>query len=130
MTKTKRIVIAHLGTDDHWKEVARLASALRDAGMEVIYLGNQAPEGIVESAIQEDADVVGLSSFSGSHVDLASKVVKLLQKRKSGDIAVVLGGTVSPDHTVALKAAGILEVFDPEMPLAQIVTFITNIKHN
>jgi methylmalonyl-CoA mutase, C-terminal domain len=130
MTKTKRIVIAHIGYEDHWKEVAGLARALRDAGMEVIYLGNQFPEGVAQSALQEDADVVGLSSFSGNHMDLAPDVVKRLRAKGAGDIAVVLGGTIPPDDITALKSAGILEIFDPEMPLEEIVTFITNIEHD
>jgi methylmalonyl-CoA mutase C-terminal domain/subunit len=129
MVRTKRIVIAHIGQEDRWKEVAGLARALRDEGMEVIYLGNQFPEGIAQSALQEDADVVGLSSFSGEHLEIAPDVVKRLQAKGAGDIPIVLGGTIPPDDIAELKSAGILEVFgDPETPLAKIVAFITTIK--
>jgi methylmalonyl-CoA mutase C-terminal domain/subunit len=85
------------------------------------------PEGIVRSAIQEDADVVGLSSLSGNHMVLAPEVVRLLRERGAGDIKVVLGGTVPPDHIAPLKEAGIVEIFRPGTSLAKIVAYIKNI---
>ena len=129
MVKSKRIVLARLGMDAHWRGSIVVARALRDAGMEVIYLGNQLPEAIVQSAIQEDADVIGLSSLSGNHMDLAPEVVKLLRAKGAGDIAVVLGGTVPPDDIALLKEAGIAEVFGPGTSLEKIVSFIDGIKH-
>jgi methylmalonyl-CoA mutase C-terminal domain/subunit len=128
MTKSKRIVMARLGMDAHWRGSIIVARALRDAGMEIIYLGNQLPEGIVQSAIQEDADVIGLSSLSGNHMILAPEVVKLLRARGAGDITVVLGGTVPPDEVAPLKEAGIAEVFGPGTPLEKIISFIAGIE--
>ena len=127
MAKSKRIVMARLGMDAHWRGSIIVARALRDAGMEVIYLGSQLPEGIVQSAIQEDADVIGLSSLSGNHRVLAPEVVRLLRARGAGDITVVLGGTVSPDDVAPLKEAGIAEVFGPGTPPETITRFIAGI---
>jgi methylmalonyl-CoA mutase C-terminal domain/subunit len=129
MVKNKRIVLARLGMDAHWRGSIVVARALRDAGMEVIYLGNQLPENIVQSAIQEDADVIGLSSLSGNHMDLAPEVVRLLRAKGAGDIAVVLGGTVPPDDIAPLKEAGVLEIFGPGTSLEKIVSFIAQIEH-
>ena len=128
MVGSKRIVMARLGMDAHWRGSIIVARALRDAGMEVIYLGNQLPEAIVQTVIQEDADVVGLSSLSGNHMILAPEVVKLLRARGSEDITVVLGGTVPPDEVPLLKAAGIAEVFGPGTPLEKIISFIAGIE--
>jgi methylmalonyl-CoA mutase C-terminal domain/subunit len=128
MTKSKRIVMARLGMDAHWRGSIIVARALRDAGMEVIYLGNQLPEGIVQSAIQEDADVIGLSSLSGNHMILAPEVVKLLRAKGAGDITVVLGGTVPPDEIAPLKEAGIAQIFGPGTPLEKIIGFIAGVE--
>jgi len=128
MAGSKRIVMARLGMDAHWRGSIIVARALRDAGMEVIYLGNQLPEGIVQSAIQEDADVIGLSSLSGNHMILAPEVVKLLRARGAGDVAVVLGGTVPPDEVAPLKKAGIAEIFGPGTPLGKIIGFIAGVE--
>lgn len=124
MKRCKRIVIARLGSEAQGKGIITVARALRDAGMEVIYLGNQPPEGIVMSALQEDADVVGLSCLSDSYKTLAPEVVKRLRAKDAGDIPVVLGGTVPPEDIAALKAAGVAEVFGPGTPLERIVAFI------
>ncbi len=129
MKRSKRIVMARLGLDAHWRGSITVARALRDAGMEVIYLGNQLPEAIVQSAIQEDADVVGLSSLSGNHMELATEVVRLLREKGAGDITVVLGGTVPPDDIDPLKKAGIVEIFGPGTSLEKIVAFISGIEH-
>jgi len=80
-----------------------ITRALRDAGMEVIYLGDQLPESIVQSAIQEDADVIGLSSLSGNHMVLASSVIKLLREKGAGDIPVIIGGKVPTGDVASLK---------------------------
>ena len=105
--KRIRVLIARLGLDSHWRGSIMVARALRDAGMEVIYLGNQMPAEIVEAAIQEDADVVGLSTLSGNHMMLAPEVVQKLNENGAEDKVVILGGTIPPDDVPKLKAAGI-----------------------
>ena len=97
MSRKTRILIARLGLDAHWRGSIVVARALRDAGMEVIYLGNQNPETIAKSAMEEDVDVVGLSTLSGNHMILAPEVVRLLREKGAGDMTVVLGGTIPPD---------------------------------
>ena len=107
MSRKTRILIARLGLDAHWRGSIVVARALRDAGMEVIYLGNQNPETIAKSALEEDVDVVGLSTLSGNHMILAPEVVRLLREKGAGDMTVVLGGTIPPDDIPKLKAEGI-----------------------
>jgi methylmalonyl-CoA mutase C-terminal domain/subunit len=124
MKKTIRIVLARLGMDAHWRGSVMVARALRDAGMEVIYLGNQMPENIVETALQEDADVVGLSTLSGNHLLLAPEVTRLLRERGAGDKTVVLGGAIPSRDVPGLKQHGIDEVFGPGTPLKKIVGFL------
>ena len=124
MKKRIRIIIARLGMDAHWRGSVMVARALRDAGMEVIYLGNQLPEEIVEAAIQEDADVVGLSTLSGNHLILAPEVVKQLKAKGANEKVVILGGTIPPDDIPKLKGAGIGEVFGPGTPIENIIRFI------
>jgi len=125
MKKSIRVMIARLGMDAHWRGSIVVARALRDAGMEVIYVGNQLPENIVETAIQEDVDIVGLSTLSGNHKVLAPQVVDLLRARGVDDMAVVLGGTVPPNEVPLLKEAGIREVFGPGTPLKKIIQSIS-----
>jgi len=125
MKKSIRVVIARLGMDAHWRGSIVVARALRDAGMEVIYLGNQMPESIVETAIQEDADVLGLSTLSGNHMILVPEVVKILRQKGMEETVVVLGGTVPPDDIPKLKEAGIAEVFGPGTPLKKIIEFVS-----
>jgi len=124
MSNKIRVVIARLGLDAHWRGSIWVAQALRDAGMEVIYIGNQMPEVIAETALQEDADVVGLSSLSGNHMILAPKVVEILKQRGGGDILVILGGTVPPKDVKALKEMGIAEVFGPGSSIERIISYI------
>ena len=102
-----------------------VAHALRDAGMEVIYIGNQMPKEIVETAIQEDVDIIGLSSLSGNHMILAPEVVKRLREKGTQEIPVVLGGTVPPDDIPILKEAGISGIFGPGSSLKEIIQFIS-----
>ncbi len=102
-----------------------VARGLRDAGMEVIYTGiHQTPEDIVEAAVQEDVDVVGLSILSGAHMTLFPRVVGLLRKRGLNDVMVIGGGIIPPEDVPELKKAGIAEVFGPGTPLKTIVEFI------
>ncbi|MBW2048401.1 MAG: cobalamin B12-binding domain-containing protein [Deltaproteobacteria bacterium] len=125
MKKKIRIVIARLGMDAHWRGSIVVARALRDAGMEVIYVGNQLPETIAETAVQEDADLVGLSTLSGNHMVLAPEVVRALRKRGMEGVSVILGGTIPPDHIPMLKKAGIAEVFGSGTPLKKIIDFVS-----
>ena len=120
-----RVLLARLGLDAHWRGSIVVAHALRDAGMEVIYIGNQMPKEIVETAIQEDVDIIGLSSLSGNHMILAPEVVKRLREKGTQEIPVVLGGTVPPDDIPILKEAGIAGIFGPGSSLKEIIQFIS-----
>ena len=121
MKRSIRVLIARLGMDAHWRGSIVVARALRDAGMEVVYVGNQMPEGIVETAIQEDADIIGLSTLSGNHMVLAPEVMALLKERGIEDTAVVLGGTIAPNEMSELKKTGIKAVFGPGTPIKDII---------
>jgi methylmalonyl-CoA mutase C-terminal domain/subunit len=119
-----RIVIAKAGLDGHDRGAKVIARALRDAGMEVIYTGLfQTPEQIVRTAIQEDADGIGLSILSGAHMTLFPLVVEQLRDQ-DGDIVFFGGGTIPPDDADALKKAGVREIFTPGAPLAEIIDFV------
>jgi methylmalonyl-CoA mutase C-terminal domain/subunit len=119
-----KVLLAKLGLDIHWRGVVSISRMLRDAGMEVIYLGNQFPEGIVAAALQESPDVVGLSTLCGNHLSLGPKVVQLLKERNMEDVLVIMGGVIPPDDREELKRRGIAEVFGPDTPVKQIVQFI------
>jgi methylmalonyl-CoA mutase, C-terminal domain len=125
MSKRIRILMARLGMDAHWRGSIIVARALRDAGMEVIYVGNQMPLNIVKMAVQEDVDFIGLSSLSGNHLELAPRVVTLLKEQSLGHIKVIFGGTIAPDEVAILKQTGIAEVFGPGTPLKKIVEYIS-----
>lgn len=120
-----RVVIAKPGLDGHDRGAKVIARALRDAGMEVIYTGlRQTPEQIVAAALQEDADVIGLSILSGAHNHIAPRLMELLRERQMDDVLVVLGGII-PDVDIApLKAMGIRGVFLPGTPMQEIIDFI------
>ena len=125
--KKKRVLLSKLGLDGHDRGIMVVASALKDAGMEVIYLGlHNSVEQIVQSAIQEDVDVIGLSSLADAHIVLAPRVVKSL-KKAGKDAKVILGGFIQPEDTPLLKQAGIAEVFETGSKLADIVKFIENL---
>jgi len=121
--KTK-VLIAKLGLDSHWRGAVTVARALRDAGMEVVFVGNQFPESIAAAAAQEDVDVVGLSSLAGNHLILAPRVVELLHDYGLNDVLVVLGGTIPQSDIPELKKAGIQGIFPPGTPLKDITDFI------
>jgi methylmalonyl-CoA mutase C-terminal domain/subunit len=125
-TKKKiRVVVAKPGLDGHDRGAKIIARALRDAGMEVIYTGlHQTPEQIVETALQEDADAIGLSILSGAHMTLVPKVIRLLNEQDAGDILVCVGGTIPSDDIPPLKELGVAEVFTPGAPTNAIVDFI------
>jgi methylmalonyl-CoA mutase cobalamin-binding domain/chain len=119
------VVIAKPGLDGHDRGAKIIARALRDAGMEVIYTGlHQTPEQIVETAIQEDADAVGVSILSGAHMTLVPRIVEGLRANGADDVLVVVGGTVPQDDADELKAAGVAEVFGPGATMGEIVDFL------
>jgi methylmalonyl-CoA mutase C-terminal domain/subunit len=114
MAEKHRVIVAKPGLDGHDRGAKIVARALRDAGFEVIYTGlHQTPEQIVETAIQEDADAVGLSIHSGAHMTLFPRVVRLLRDRGAGDILVFGGGIIPPDDIARLEAEGIEKIFTP-----------------
>jgi methylmalonyl-CoA mutase C-terminal domain/subunit len=120
-----RVVIAKPGLDGHDRGAKIIARALRDAGMEVIYTGlHQTPEQIVETAIQEDADAVGVSILSGAHMTLVPRIVEGLKQHGADDVLVVVGGTIPHDDAEELKAQGVAEVFGPGATTAEIVDFL------
>ena len=119
------MVIAKPGLDGHDRGAKIIARALRDAGMEVIYTGlHQTPEQIVETAIQEDADAVGISILSGAHMTLVPRILELLRGNGAEDVLVVLGGTIPADDADELKRLGVAEVFTPGAPTSEIVDFL------
>lgn len=120
-----RVLIAKPGLDGHDRGARVVARGLRDAGMEVIYTGiRQTPERIAQAALQEDVDVVGLSSLSGAHGHLFARVVESLRQRGLNRVVVVGGGVIPREDIAALQAAGVQAVFTPGTPLADIVAFI------
>jgi methylmalonyl-CoA mutase C-terminal domain/subunit len=124
--KKIRVVIAKPGLDGHDRGAKIIARALRDAGMEVIYTGlHQTPEQIVETAIQEDADAVGISILSGAHMTLVPRILELLREQGAEDVVVVVGGTIPGEDVAELKQQGVAEVFTPGAPTTAIVDFLT-----
>lgn len=120
-----RIVVAKPGLDGHDRGAKVVARALRDAGMEVIYTGlHQTPEQIVEAAIQEDADAVGLSVLSGAHMTLFAKVLELLRAREAEDIVVFGGGIIPEADLIELEAMGVAKVFTPGAATTEIVSWV------
>ena len=120
MARKIRVVIAKPGLDGHDRGAKIIARALRDAGMEVIYTGlHQTPEQIVETAIQEDADAVGISILSGAHMTLVPRILDGLRENGAEDVLVVVGGTIPPEDADELKEQGVAEVFTPGAPTAR-----------
>ena len=120
-----RVVVAKPGLDGHDRGAKIIARTLRDAGMEVIYTGlHQTPEQIVETALQEDADAIGISILSGAHMTLVPRILDLLAARDASDVLVVVGGTIPGDDIVELKRLGVAEVYTPGAPTAEIVEFL------
>ncbi len=125
MASTHRIIVAKPGLDGHDRGAKIVARALRDAGFEVVYTGlHQTPEQIVETAIQEDADAVGLSLHSGAHMTLFPKVVRLLREAGADDIVVFGGGVIPADDIPALQAEGVEAIFTPGATSAEIVDWL------
>ena len=120
-----RVVVAKPGLDGHDRGAKIIARALRDAGMEVIYTGlHQTPEQIVETTVQEDADVIGLSILSGAHMTLVPRILELLRDEGIDDVDVILGGTIPARDVAELRAAGVAEIFTPGAPTSAIVDFL------
>jgi methylmalonyl-CoA mutase, C-terminal domain len=120
-----RVLVAKPGLDGHDRGAKVIARALRDAGMEVIYTGlRQTPEMIVNAAIQEDVDCVGLSILSGAHNAIVPRVTAMLREQGAGDILIVLGGTIPEQDIVGLKESGVSAVFGPGTSLEAVVSFI------
>jgi methylmalonyl-CoA mutase C-terminal domain/subunit len=125
VAKKIRVVIAKPGLDGHDRGAKIIARALRDAGMEVIYTGlHQTPEQIVETAIQEDADAVGISILSGAHMTLVPRILEGLRENGLDEVLVVVGGTIPKADAAALKEQGVAEIFTPGAPMADIVDFL------
>ncbi len=127
MERKIRVIVAKPGLDGHDRGAKVIARALRDAGMEVIYTGlRQTPEQIVAAAIQEDADVIGMSILSGAHNHLFPRVTELLAEKGVDDVLVFGGGVIPEDDIPFLKSKGIAEVFGPGTPTTVIVDYIKN----
>ena len=120
-----RVVVAKPGLDGHDRGAKVVARALRDAGMEVIYTGlHQTPEQIVETAIQEDADLIGLSVLSGAHMTLFRKLIALLHERDAGDIVVFGGGIIPEEDIPLLEEIGVAKVFTPGAATTEITDWV------
>ena len=120
-----RVLVAKPGLDGHDRGAKIVARALRDAGMEVIYTGlRQTPEMIVNAALQEDVQVIGLSILSGAHNAIVPRVMQLLRERDMSDVRVIVGGIVPDEDAAALKRQGVAAVFQPGVSLDAIVAFI------
>ncbi len=120
-----RVLVAKPGLDGHDRGAKVIARALRDAGMEVIYTGlRQTPEMIVNAALEEDVQVIGLSILSGAHNAIVPRVMELLREREMDDVLVVVGGIVPDDDAAELKKLGVAEVFQPGASLEKIIQFI------
>ena len=122
-----RVIVAKPGLDGHDRGAKVVARALRDAGIEVIYTGlHQTPAQIVDAAIQEDADFVGLSILSGAHLTLFAEVMDLLRQRGADDIIVFGGGIIPDDDIAELEGLGVARIFTPGTPTQQIVEWVTD----
>ena len=121
--KKNRVLVGKPGLDGHDRGAKFIAQALRDAGFEVVYTGiRRSPEEIAAAAIQEDVDAVGLSSLSGAHMRLFPAVVEALSNAGAPEIPVLGGGVIPDDDIVALKEAGIVEIFTPGTPIEKIIS--------
>ena len=125
MARKIRVLVAKAGLDGHDRGAKVVASAMRDGGFEVIYTGlHQTPEQIVETAIQEDADAVGISILSGAHMTLVPRILDGLRENGAEDVLVVLGGTIPAEDADELKEKGVAAVFTPGAPTSEIVDFL------
>lgn len=132
MAKKIRVLLAKPGLDGHDRGIKVIAAALRDAGMEVIYTGlRQTPETIVNAAIEEDVDGIGVSILSGAHMTLFPAILAQLKERGVDDIALFGGGIIPNEDKDALEKAGVRRVFTPGAPIEEIIDFVrTSVKRN
>jgi len=125
MPQPIRVLVAKPGLDGHDRGAKVIARALRDAGMEVIYTGlRQTPEMIVNAAVQEDVQVIGLSILSGAHNAIVPEVLRLLREKEMGDVKVIVGGIVPDRDAAALQQQGVAAVFQPGASLDSVIAFI------
>jgi methylmalonyl-CoA mutase, C-terminal domain len=122
-----RVLVAKPGLDGHDRGAKIIARAFRDAGFEVIYTGlRQTPEQIVNAALQEDVDVIGLSILSGAHMTICPRILELMKKERLDDVLLLLGGIIPDEDVVRLKAMGVSEVFQPGTSTEDIVSYVVN----
>jgi methylmalonyl-CoA mutase C-terminal domain/subunit len=119
-----RVLMAKPGVDGHWRGIITVTKALRDAGMEVVYLGNQTPEEIARVAVEEDVSVVGLSVLAAGHIRLVTETVQALDEHNVDDALLVVGGIIPKVDIPLLKKKGVHEVFGPGTPMETIVDYI------
>jgi methylmalonyl-CoA mutase C-terminal domain/subunit len=123
--KKIKVLISKVGFDGHDRGAKVIATVLRDAGMEVIYLGkHQTPESIVSVAVQEDVDVIGISYLAGQHLNYTPQIVKIMKRNKLGDVLLIAGGVIPREDIPKLKEMGIAEVFPPGTLTSQIVNYM------
>ncbi len=124
-TRPIRVLIGKVGLDGHDRGARVIATALKDAGMEVIYTGlRQTPESVVNIALQEDVDVIGISILSGAHMTVLPRILKLMKEKGMDDVLLLAGGIIPDDDARALEEMGVDRIFQPGAPLQQIVDFI------
>lgn len=120
--KKLKVITAKIGLDDHYRGIVSVTEALREAGMEVVYLGTgQRVDGVVSTVIQEDADVVGLGFLCGGHLQVIRRVMERLRDKNLGHVRVVVGGVIPDDDVPKLRSLGVSEVFLPGTPMKAIV---------
>ncbi|MGH7325933.1 MAG: cobalamin B12-binding domain-containing protein [Candidatus Rokuibacteriota bacterium] len=122
-----KALVAILGLDSHWRGSVMVARILRDAGLEIVYLGNQFPEQLVAQALQEDPDLIAVSSLSGSHRTLVPELMRLLVAR-GVDAPVLVGGAIPPQDIPVLRQAGVAQVFPPGRPLDDLTAFVRGLE--
>ncbi|QKQ99603.1 cobalamin B12-binding domain-containing protein [Metallosphaera tengchongensis] len=128
MDKRIKVIVAKLGLDGHDRGAKVIARALKDAGMEVVYTGlRQTPDQIVRTAIQEDADVIGISILSGAHLELVPRIVEAMNRAGLKDVGLVVGGVIPPEDVPKLKQMGVDEVFLPGSSLKDVVNKVTSV---
>lgn len=122
-----RVLVAKVGLDGHDRGAKVIAAALRDAGMEVIYTGlRQTPEMVVQAALQEDVDAIGISILSGAHMTVFPRIIELMKKNRMHDVLLTGGGIIPPDDMASLLQQGVGKLFEPGTPTAEISAYITN----
>jgi methylmalonyl-CoA mutase, C-terminal domain len=125
MERKTRVLVGKVGLDGHDRGAKVIASALRDGGFEVIYSGlHQTPEMIVEAALQEDVDVIGISLLSGAHMTLFPRIMELMKKNQMDDVLLIGGGTIPPEEAKHLEATGVGKIFGPGTDTRDIIEYI------